>query len=369
MNWAVRAMGMLSKARMSMPVAAGAKRLATIAKSTNTLAKGATKGALSKASTLEKGIATSVEAYGDKHPLMGKALKLITSVGATLGLGWAIDKVFGSSKDSLPPNSDEMNILRDAADEEWDEQSQLKRLRRISHGNEDEVYSTNKTSAMKAMVMDRLFRHGSLTGNWDHEVTEGLFVGLSNWERMLLLQQLVTVCKEVVVASSADETWNLIFRMMALSSAASPVPAQGFDRLVSHLANEKTQYEILACQLNSALEGCVEEIQKHSARAVFDEASTMWDLFDLLNRKSVADVDPTVMHEFELANLFVGFRAPDYGSWFDKFITDSSGDDDESRAKSFIFEVASVSDKWFKICSNIVNDNSNSAEYALNSDD
>lgn len=165
---------------------------------------------------------------------------------------------------------------------------------------------------------------------------------LTDEQRVYALANLHAVAKLIANSSEFPSLMLLLSRQMACSNMINAAPTKGFDEIMSRPNTFKHEADQNALAYNLLFTGLYDSIANSGAKDYFDQASTVWDLGDLIKR----DLDTTQKAEFLVSKLATDDITGYSGTWWDRFKTDADGKDDESAAMDIIAANGVISDRY-----------------------
>lgn len=216
--------------------------------------------------------------------------------------------------------------------ERFDNQARSENVKVIST---DSVETNELISEMLSSGV--LLAKGEVTGNHTSRLNT-----LTDEQRVHALANLSAIAKMVASSSEFPSLMLLAYRQMACSNMINSAPTKGFDEIMSRPNSFIHEADQTSLAYNLLFTGLYDSLANNGAKEYFDQATTVWDLGDLIKR----DLDTTQKADFLVSKLATDDITGYSGSWWDRFKTDSDGQDDESAAMDVIAANGVISDRY-----------------------
>lgn len=218
-------------------------------------------------------------------------------------------------------------------------------IRLVSIESEDSIVGVFRTSGWLALhdVVGRLFNDRSLSNTGTPlSVSERELDSLSDKERILIIAKLSAISKVVAHSSEHPNLIDLFSKQCAASDMINAAPTEGLLYMMSMGKDVLRQADDIAIPMCDTFSGLYDQLANAAGMDMFDEQTSFWDWWDLSSDPAAVQVTLPYLVSKMATDDLIGVDLP----WWKKFMVDSDGEDDESKALELINKNGNISD-WY----------------------
>lgn len=180
---------------------------------------------------------------------------------------------------------------------------------------------------------------------------------------MIAISFLIRAAKELALYSRSDVFFLTLLRQFAASSVSNASPTESLVAIIKD-GNITDPATVAIMEEQSLMyETLYEEVRDANADDYYNEASTIWDLFDLIPRD--IKVEPETVRALQLSMMSSDDTTASQVGWFDKWRADEDKDDDEGNAVKVMTYWSSVANRYTSFVSSIMQDDDSKSDSLL----
>lgn len=232
-----------------------------------------------------------------------------------------------------------------------------------SSGNGRDKWISSGQQSLSAIIDDVLFSKASIAGAELPASLSGRIEGLTDSQRVIAISFLVRAAKEIALYSRSDIFFLTLLRQFSASSISNASPTESLIAIIKD-GNITDPATVAIMEEQSLMyETLYEEVRDANADDYYNEASTIWDLFDLIPRD--IKVEPETVRALQLSMLASDDTTASQVGWFDKWKADKDRDDDEGNAVKVMTYWSSVANRYTSFVSSIMQDDDSKSDSLL----
>lgn len=304
-----------------------------------------------------KAITTAQDKF--KSSLVGKAYyrlpagarSIISGVGSALSIDAAIDWIWSDE-------GEEGSTLKDADGKDVSAEQLAAaiavrnghvHLLDLSHAIEGQnnVMSNTITGSHKRLVEDMMTEaHIVLTGIPGTEVQRRLDA-LTDKERSIMIARLICIAKNVCLSSQTPNLQHLFLLQSAASDNINAAPTEGLYSIFESNLDVRMDADDKSIAFTELHNGLYDEYASASAEDFWSEKTSVLDWWDKSSNPDQIRAETTLLVSKLATDDVIGFDR----NWFQRFVTDKDGKDDESMALRVINRYGVLADGYIDFMS------------------